>query len=140
MAFPAVCVAGQGLALRQRLAHRQHVSVTALAVMSHLGIALNLRTLLAGVAHALASVWTLLQLGHAPLSASFLHQLLNGAKALARNVTDSLANMTTSKREPARLSTVRRLRVAVALACFFATNAFLDRRLQARRAVAQMAL
>lgn len=140
MCLPAVGIAFQWFSVSDGLADSQDVAAAALAVVTHLSLARDVRTLLAWVAQRLATVRALLERRHAALAAAVRHQVLDALEALALRMTRTLADVPTPQREPARLTAVRSLGVAVPLGCLLPADASLRSWLEARWAAPQVAL
>lgn len=89
--------------------------------MSNFCVAFDIRTAAARVAGSLASVLTSFELLHASLSTTFFHLILTQSiicwtfQALAFRMADFLANVATSKRKSALVSTIWSLCVTIHL-------------------------
>lgn len=136
-----VLLPARGIAVERRaalygLTDDHHEPVAALAVMAHLGLARNIRTVLPGVALGLATVLTVCALLVAPLATAVLLQFLG---ARVRAVADLVAEVAARQRHPAHLATARVRRVAeLSIVYRLPAAARFGHQLHAGRAVAQV--
>lgn len=119
--LPAFSGAVKRLSVFNGLANGEHIPLSTFAIMSNFCLAFDIRTAAARVAGSLASVLTSFELLHASLSTTFFHLFLTQFiicwifEALAFRMTDFLANVATSKRKSALLSTIWSLSVTIHL-------------------------
>jgi hypothetical protein len=137
--LPALGIALQRIAVAQRLADCENISMATLAVVPHFRFTRTSWARLARVTELLASVRTVITRLHASLTAALFHQLLDGCEALALLMADSLANMAASQRNATLLPTVWGPGMTIYLRkCLFAAKAGLGNWLQAGWAVTEV--